>query len=228
MPHAEERLTATDRLQRRLEADILTGVLAPGVRIKPATLAPEYGVSVTPFREALARLQSRGLIETDAFVGARVASISREEIEDIYAVRLRLERPALVRAIERAPAGRQDGLRDAFARLRRASRFPAGASVHDSTLRWISAHRDFHWALIAGTDSIWSLRLLATLYDHMDRYQALAWGAEGLREGSLSQHEELFEAYLARDAGAAAEALERHLRSAVGDIVAAVDRLAAA
>jgi len=213
----EQRLTATDRLQRRLEADIVTGVLAPGVRIKPSALAPRYGVSVTPFREALARLQTQGLVEIDAFVGARVAGISPEEVVDLFAVRLRLEPPALQRAVELAGDGPRSELRQAFKRLRRAS--PEGTTPAAGVGRWLEAHREFHWALVAGTDSGWSLRLLRTIYDHLDRYQALAWSGGWLRAGSLDEHTRLFELHLAGEAAAACEALESHLESALAHIV---------
>jgi GntR family transcriptional regulator, carbon starvation induced regulator len=207
-----ERLTATDRLQRRLEADILTRVLAPGVRIKPATLAPAYGVSVTPFREALARLQSRGLIEIDPFIGARVATMSSAEARDLFAVRLRLETDALLRTMRAGDATWEAHVRDVVQRLDEASETVGGASTATLIQRWLP-----------GCGSPWTLRLLRDLYDHLDRYQALAWTDGGLRSPSLGEHHAMAEAALGRRECEAVEALAAHIESAVSWTATAVD-----
>jgi GntR family carbon starvation induced transcriptional regulator len=222
-----ERMTATDRLQRRLEEDILSGRLRPGMWLKPATLAPEYGVSVTPFREVLARLQSRGLVETDPFVGARVAGMSAAEARDLFAVRRRLETEALVLTLRAADAAWEAHVRDVLARLDAASSSVDGADTSELALRWLRVHREFHWALVSACASPWTLRLLRDLYDHLDRYQAMAWTENGLRPRSLGEHHALARAALARDERDAVEALEAHIESAVSWIVDAVEAAAA-
>jgi GntR family carbon starvation induced transcriptional regulator len=218
-----ERLTATDRLQRRLEADILSGRLGAGMRLKPATLAPAIGVSATPFREVLARLQSRGLVENDPFVGVRVAPLSSAEVRDLFAVRVRLETDALVRTIRAGDQAWEASVRDVLARLEAASETVGGADLSTLVLRWLPVHREYHWALVAGCGSPWTLRVLRELFDHLDRYQATAWTDNGLRSPSLGEHRALAEAALDRREADAVAALEAHVESAVAWIATAVE-----
>ena len=91
----EEKVFAT------LEEEILTGKLAPGEQLREQALAKRLDASRTPIRGALHRLAEEGLVELLANKGATVVGISREDIEDIYAIRIRLEGLAARLAAER-------------------------------------------------------------------------------------------------------------------------------
>ena len=69
--------TQTDRVHRRLRADIIAGRLAPGTRLAMEQLKTAYGVGLSPLREALSRLSSQGLVEQLSQRGFRVAGVSR-------------------------------------------------------------------------------------------------------------------------------------------------------
>jgi GntR family carbon starvation induced transcriptional regulator len=223
---SERRLTATDRLERAVQDDILTGDLRPGVRMKPSLLAPSYGVSVTPFREVLARLESRGLVVSDRWVGARVAPISVEEAQDMYRVRVLLEGRAIADSVEHADEEWEERLRRSAAALKTASqRVPRRRQqTRAHTLEWLTVHREFHAATVAACTSPWMLRILENIYDHLDRYQATAWTEQGLRPPSLREHQAILEACLRCDPEAAVAALEAHLQSAVDWIVNVIRR----
>jgi DNA-binding GntR family transcriptional regulator len=180
-------------------------------------MAPNYGVSVTPFREVLARLESRGLVVSDRWVGARVAPVSAEEVEDIYRLRLLLEREALIDSVRQGDDVWEKRLRKSARGLATASkRVPTPRhKTREHTLSWLTVHREFHAATVSGCTSPWTLQVLENIYDHLDRYQAMAWDEHGLRPPSLREHQSILEACLARDADAAATALESHLASAV-------------
>jgi GntR family carbon starvation induced transcriptional regulator len=212
-----KRLTATDRLERAIREDILTGELTAGARLKPSQLAPAYGVSVTPFREVLARLETHGLVVSDRFVGARVAPMSADEAEDIYRIRVLLERQAISDSVRLGDAAWEKRLLHSRDGLEKTSgRVPQlRHQVRAQTLKWLTAHREFHAATVAACGSPWMLRTLENIYDHLDRYQAMAWTEQGLRPPSLEEHRTILDACLRRDSEAAAEAVESHLQSAV-------------
>ncbi len=85
------RSTLTAQLEDALRVDIIEGVLVPGQRLRAADLSKRYGVSATPFREALQRLAAQRLVDLDPRFGATVADISRAELRDIYQMRDLLE-----------------------------------------------------------------------------------------------------------------------------------------
>ena len=219
-----ERMTAVDRLARRLEGEIFSAQLPPGMKLQPSALAPKYGVSTTPFRETLARLQSRGLVEIEPFVGARVAPVSLAEARDLYAVRLRLEQEALADSIERGEEDWEERLRKAMAELGRVSRGSVAKNSDFSAVigPWLAAHREVHLGLLAACGSPWTLRLLTYIYDHLDRYAALAWDKGTLRSTSLDEHRDLVQSALGRDVDGAREALRVHLDSAMATLVEAI------
>ncbi len=214
---APARETATDRLERKLRDDIVTGRLAPGVRIKPSLLSTTYGVSVTPFREVLARLESDGLIVVDRWVGASVAPISAADCEDMFRVRRLIECEAIRDSIAHGDDSWRRNLESRARGLEKASaQNPDSRSpTRVRTLRWLTVHRQFHAATVAACSSPWMLSILENLYDHLDRYQAKAWTESGLRAPSLVEHQAILAACLAGDQDEAAAALALHLESAM-------------
>src|SRR5277367_4174430 len=87
--------TLSERAAAWIEADILSGVLAPGGRLAIADTAARYGVGATPLREALSRLAARGLVDAIGMRGFRVKAISYEDLADIVRIRTTIEREAL-------------------------------------------------------------------------------------------------------------------------------------
>ncbi|MFZ5848504.1 MAG: GntR family transcriptional regulator [Actinomycetota bacterium] len=90
--------TAVDDLVENLRERIVTGALAPGVRLSQQQLAEDLQVSRTPLREALQRLATEGLVMGQANRGMVVAPAPLSHVEDAYALRLLVE-PATVAAI---------------------------------------------------------------------------------------------------------------------------------
>ena len=86
--------TITDRVLTHLRTRILNGTITPGERIDQAEVARQFGVSLVPVREALARLQSSGLVHIVPHRGVFVEPISLTEMIDIYYMREVLEEQA--------------------------------------------------------------------------------------------------------------------------------------
>ncbi|AQA03750.1 GntR family transcriptional regulator [Mycobacterium sp. MS1601] len=96
LPHAEGR--RAEQVMEAVRAALDSGVMRPGVKYSVYQLADALGVSRTPVRDALLRLEEVGLIRFEARQGFRVLLPDPREIADIFAIRLALEVPAVGRA----------------------------------------------------------------------------------------------------------------------------------
>ena len=80
------------RVTKEIEEAILSGQFKPRERLIEMDLISRFGVSRTVIREALKRLEAKGLVRTTPYRGAMVADLTVKEIEEIYFVRAELER----------------------------------------------------------------------------------------------------------------------------------------
>src|SRR5689334_13203414 len=98
MEHSTRGLSRADDLARELQAEIVTGRIPLGARLRQEDLAARFGVSRTPIRGALRQLQAIGLVEQLGHRGALVRSFSPDECRNIFLVRAELEGLAAERA----------------------------------------------------------------------------------------------------------------------------------
>jgi DNA-binding GntR family transcriptional regulator len=109
--------SATDLVTRHIRELIASNELAPGTKIKIDDLAIELGVSRTPVRDALTRLQGEGLVEIVSRVGVYVRQISQQEVLEVYSVKASLE-PMMARwATERSTVEERQAYFDSAAPL---------------------------------------------------------------------------------------------------------------
>ena len=111
----ESARTLADRVFARLQDDIVRGEIPPGSKVSETELAGRYGVSRGPLREAIRRLESRKLLERVVHVGTRVASLSFDDLIEIYHVREALEGMAARLAAEHMSVEEVNGLYDVLA-----------------------------------------------------------------------------------------------------------------
>lgn len=114
------RRSLSDDVVDRLRAAIVRGVFTPGQRLSEAALADIFRVSRGPIREAFALLEREGLLKLERHRGARVTSLSMADINEIYPLRVALERLAIDRACTLATAADIAALREMLERLRDA------------------------------------------------------------------------------------------------------------
>src|SRR4051794_13186630 len=91
MARTEEDAALVDRLAATIQARVLSGEFASGSRLRQESLATEFGVSRTPVREALRKLQAAGIVQLEPRRGARVRGPSAREVREAYEVRAELE-----------------------------------------------------------------------------------------------------------------------------------------
>jgi len=190
---------AVDRLRR----DILSGRTDPGGRLVEEQLTRRLGISRAPLREAMRLLAQQGLVEHIPRRGARVATLSDDDVRELYEVRDVLERHA-VAAI--APRADLTALRAALDTMRRAT-------VADDRLELANAHRRFHVevvrlggnAQLAGLYESILVRIQLYMAVNMRREAELARSTDG-----VLRHERLLTAVETGDAALVKEALSRH------------------
>ncbi len=196
---------------RLLRADIISGALAAGSRLRFIELQARYGIGTSPLREALSRLAADRLVVQEVNRGFRVPPISMADFEDIAALRIALERQAIEAAVSAGDDAWEEGIVLAHHRLRRLGRQEAAPDEDGVPEEWETRHRAFHNALIAACGSPWTLHFCAVLHDQFDRYRRLA-GRDPKAQVILSQqHEGLLDAAIARDAARAGEILAAHI-----------------
>lgn len=107
-------------IAQRLRAAIFSGHFGPGERLREEALASAMGVSRGPIREALAQLEREGLIVIRRNRGAFVARLSREDLDEVYTLRVAIERLAIQRACEVAQPAELDELQGVVERMAEA------------------------------------------------------------------------------------------------------------
>jgi len=197
----------------RLRDDIIAGLLAPSEKLKIEHLRRTYGFGASALREALSRLVSEGLAETEAQRGYWVSPVTREELADITAARKVIEIEALRQSIEFGPLEWEARVVAATHSLERVETSMTEAT-RDVIMGWEQANRRFHMALISGCPSRWLIRFTERLYDQSQRYRHRTVLRRPIpRRGLSAEHSEIVEATLKRDAERACTLLSRHIEN---------------
>ena len=186
-----------------LRDDIATGVFPPGYKLNEPELAARYGVSRGPIREALRLLEGPGLVRVVAGKGATVTRLTRDEIAEIYDIRLELE-----------GLGARIGTRHIDDRsLRRMKTLVArmGSSLA-SPLTWIKLNDEFHMTLYQASGMNQLCYLIKDLTDRVLPYVHLYISGPQILEKTHPDHPLLYEAVAARNEALAEKITREHLR----------------
>lgn len=203
---------AVARAHAQLRGMIVRGVLAPGSQLSQVELAKRTGVSTTPLREALRRLEAEGLVESRPNRRPRVRPFACDDLDSVYAARVMLEPLALRITVPQLSGEDIAGLRGALVAMRRAAA-PARADVSPwERSAWEQTHHCFHLSLIAAAPQ--PLReQIETLIARADRYRRIAVRDDtpaGRSKGD-AEHEAIVDACEAGDAATAAAVLAAQL-----------------
>jgi DNA-binding GntR family transcriptional regulator len=218
-----------DELAASIQARVLNGEIPTGTRLRQESLAAEFGVSRTPVREALRKLQASGLVEVQPNRGALVRGPTAREVREAYEVRAELEGLAAELAATRIRDAELRRLRRAQALFRhsvstllqwRSTRAVDEAPPADAHDEWIAGNDLFHSAI---QQAAANERLRATLADlHRSFPRDLTWISleenAGLLEENVAQHEAILDAIQSHDPAAARRRMVEHVRRA-GELV---------
>lgn len=202
--NAVSSATLRDAAYYRLRDWILDGTLAPDEPLRDEALAEALGMSRTPVREALQRLEDDGLVVTAATRRSFVSPVTLTQAREIFPIVESLESLAVRLAAGRMDGAALDAMRAANARL------AAALEAEDATAA-LEADTALHAAFIERTGNRDLISLLAELKSKVRRIGRTFWGGADRRD-SVRDHEELIAAFAAHDGEAASTIIQRNWR----------------
>ena len=210
-----EYLPLRDVVFQTLRQAILRGELEPGERLMEVHLAKRLGVSRTPIREAMRRLELEGLVIMIPRRGAVVASITEKDLRDVLEVRRTLEMMAVEVACDRITAGELKKLKEA------AQEFQKQRDSKD-LIRIAQADMDFHEIIYNATGNLRLISILNNLREQMYRYRL-----EYLKDTSTyaqldKEHTCIYQSIQEQDKETAREAIREHIDNQEKAIIQAI------
>lgn len=189
---------------RRLEEEIVSGVLKPGTRLDEAQLAERYGLSRTPLREALAQIAASGLIEIRPRSGAFVTQLSPRAMLECLSFTAEVEGIAAAWAAKRMTLAERSELK--------ALQEQAGASVKKRDAdAYFELNRQFHEAIYAGAHNSYVQESARKLFLRGAPYRRLQLRQRGRLATSHAEHGAIAQAIFAEDSVGAADAIRSHI-----------------
>ena len=204
-------ISIADQVFEELEREILSGVYERDEILTEVKLSEQLGVSRTPIREAMRRLEQEHIIEPTS-KGARVIGIDRDDIADICEIRLRLEGLAARWAAERAGEAGIQSLKETLELQEFYTQKQDPESIKNADSR-------FHQTIYALCGSHSMQDTLEPLHRKLLKYRRVSVSKTSRAQLSLLEHQAIFEAIAAHD-GAKAEALTiQHVKNARDSIL---------
>jgi DNA-binding GntR family transcriptional regulator len=191
------------RISQEIEEAILSGQFKPRERLIEMDLISKFGVSRTVIREALKKLEAKGLVRTTPYRGAMVADLTVEEVEEIYFVRAELERIAARLVLKHIT---EKEIQD----LKRLSK-EVERNLRKKTHQMIEKDSEFHRALFKVSRN----RYLSEMIDflrtkaHIVRFNA--WSLPHRIEQSIIEHRGMIKAIENRDLSKFEKLIVKHL-----------------
>jgi len=192
-----------------LRADILCGRLQGGQPLRQDEIAVRFGVSKIPVREALVQLKAEGLVDLHPNRGAFVSELSAAEADEIYVMRIVLEKEILARAIPHLTVSH----------FKQAGGLLAAIDREENIARWGELNWEFHATLYAPAGLPRVMETLRTLHTNIARYLVLYLAGMDYQKKSQREHHALLKTCRDGEIEKAQNILEEHLRSASTQLV---------
>ena len=207
----EERESIEDRVAQSLRSLIVTGQLPEGTQLVQRDLAARLGVSQTPVRASLGRLEREGFIAVGSTGRSFVSRLTREDFEEIYAARLGLEGLAARLGADVVSTVETGRMHSVLAQLRKA----AAKQDVDAylALRW-----EFYGTCYRASGRRRLVDEVERLYRRSERYNRLVLSSPERFRDSLHRYESFQAACLESNGGRAEEIVQDSLRWAVAGV----------
>ncbi len=202
-------ISIADQIFEQLERDILSGKYARGELLTELRLSEELGVSRTPIREAIRRLEQENILE-EAGRGVTVVGISQEDMLDMYEIRIRIEGLAAEWAAKRISAEELAGIRDTVELQRYYTEKKDGN--HSDQIKNLDSR--FHEQVYRACGSRALMDTLLNLHKKMTKFRMASVSKHSRALQSVEEHEAVLAALSEHDGMAANEAMTRHVINA--------------
>ena len=186
---------------------IIGGKLRPGERLMEIQLAEEMGVSRTPIREAIRKLELEALVVMIPRKGAYVAGLSMKDIADVFEIRRALEGLAAELACERITDEELEELERYLVRI-------AEDIESQDISKVVATDTDFHTLLYKASRNQRLSQTINNLREQIQRFRMTSLSYPGRMRNALEEHRKIVEAISARDSEAARKIAQEHIENA--------------
>ncbi|WP_165855294.1 GntR family transcriptional regulator [Marinobacter sp. JSM 1782161] len=207
---APQTQTRADEAFDCLQTAIVKGDLAPGEKIGELELCERFQLTRGPLREALGRLESRGLLIRRPHAGFKVMAVSGDELLELYRIREVMEGLAAQQAAERMTDEEIDDLMRLLDRHEQMVEEAQGQAYYQH-----EGDYDFHYCIAMGSrNRKLSQMLLGDLYYMVRMYRYRLSTSTGRPQRALREHRNIAEAIAQRDGELARFLMQRHINAA--------------
>lgn len=207
-----EYLPLRDVVFNTLRQAILKGELKPGERLMEIQLANKLGVSRTPIREAIRKLELEGLVLMIPRKGAEVADITEKSLRDVLEVRKALEELAVQLACEKITREEIRELEKAGEEFKKVLKSKDVTEIAEADVR-------FHDVIYMATDNQKLIQLLNNLSEQMYRYRVEYLKEEGVFGQLTAEHDEIIKQITKREKENAAKIVCQHIDNQVETVI---------
>ena len=204
--HGSQDLSHGEAAYQRLHDAIRAGEFLPGDRLREVEVAERFSLSRTPVREALRKLESDGIVEHRARIGAVIRTLSQTEVVELYEMRAVLERTAAQMAAKHANAVEVDALADINAAIARSTK---------DVLRAAALNQDFHRSIYLATRNRFLSESARALNNALMLLGPTTLADEARIKTVCQQHGEIIDAIRNGDVDGAGRAAEAHLQTSL-------------
>lgn len=211
----DEFLPLRDVVFNTLRQAILTGELKPGERLMEIHLANRLGVSRTPIREAIRKLELEGLVTMIPRRGAEVAQITEKSMKDVLEVRRTLDALSAELACERISPEEEEALKKA------CQNFEEAVKTKDAKII-AKADVALHDIIAAATGNQRLIQLINNLAEQMYRYRFEYIKDASQHERIIKEHRIIYESVVKKDKVAASEMAKTHIDNQEKAVIARI------
>ena len=201
-----------------LREAIRRGILKPGERIMEIQLAEELGVSRTPVREAIRKLELEGYVVMMPRRGTYVANMSIRDINEIFEIRTSLESLSNGLAAEHITD-------EELEHLQRLLVIIGGYIKEGNMEKIVETDIEFHDLMYHAARNQRLVGIISNLRDQLTRFRTLAMSHPGRLEATLEEHKAIVEAIANGDRRSASKAAERHMENSEKTLLQAMEAM---
>lgn len=204
-----------DLVLEAIRSAIMNGTLQPRERLMEIQLAEELGVSRTPVREALRKLELEGFIVMVPRKGAYVADLSFKDIADVFEIRAALEGLAAGLAAERITEDELENMERLIVGKQEA--------INSGDIdKLVEVDTSFHELLYKASRNNRLAAIISNLREQIQRFRLTSLSFPGRNKESLQEHKQLVEAIQARDSQLARQLAQEHIENAENVLIESI------
>ena len=207
-----EYLPLRDVVFNTLRQAILKGELKPGERLMEIALAERLGVSRTPIREAMRKLEQEGLVVMIPRRGAQVANITEKDLNDVLEVRIALENVAIEKACARMTE-------EEMRRLWLAAKEFEHTIAEGNLVKLAEADVAFHEVIYQASDNKRLIQVLNNMREQIYRYRVEYLKREEAHPQLIAEHAEIIEYISKGEKKAATDVMCKHIDNQVTTVI---------